>query len=148
MTNSPSPPNHHAQLFPLQKGQLWHFMHFFLHPQFFPHPFLHEHPLPIFTGLFEPISCSWYLEYAILFWSIDLYLMFNTKFYAFWSSVWIGTICLLLQQPDTCYMGPSSHPLFRHHADSKPRSHLYFHWLCKLWQRDLQSMVMGTVIYL
>jgi hypothetical protein len=44
--------------------------------------------------------------------------------------------CLLLQQWDTCHTEPSSHPLFRHegglHVDSKPRSNLFFHWLCKL----------------
>jgi hypothetical protein len=48
-----------VQQLPLQKHPLWHQKPFFLHPQFLPHPFLHEHPLPFFTGLDDPISIPW-----------------------------------------------------------------------------------------
>jgi hypothetical protein len=47
-----------SQQFPLHKHPLWHLIPFFLHPQFLPHPFLHEHHLPFFTGLDDPISIS------------------------------------------------------------------------------------------
>ena len=85
-----------AQQFPSQKHPLWHLKPFFLHPQFLPHPFLHEHPLPFFTGLDDPISISWYFEYEILRWSVELYLPSKTKFRTDWrASSIVNWACVL-----------------------------------------------------
>jgi len=86
-----------APQFTLHKHPLWLLIPFFLHPQFLPHPFLHEHPFPFLTWLTDPISFLWfYFEYEILRWSVKLYLPSKTKLCTDWRASSIGHVSCAL----------------------------------------------------